>query len=377
MEWPASDEEDERYVSLLPPERTLAAFDGGTIVGTSGTFELEMSIPGASIPAAALTMVTVAQTHRRRGLLRRMMQEHVEAAETRGDAISVLWASEAPIYGRFGYGVASEHDVVQVDTRGLQVPVRHGVDALELIEGDARLDVLTKIYDAVRLQRAGMISRNATWWNERHLRDPEFRRQGASARRYLISTRDGKPTGFLAYRQRPKMEAGIADGEVRVAELIATDSRAEASLWRYALAIDLHPRLEAWCLPVDSVLPWVVDDRRRIRRHRTDAVWVRICDVPKALSARRYDEDGEICFEVRDPMKRVDGTYLLTVEDGRGRCERTDREAEIALGLDVLGTLYLGGFRAAELAHAGLIPDAAMLDPLFATQGAPWCAEVF
>lgn len=378
-EWPESDEEDERYVSLLPPERTLAVFDGTRIVGTSGTFELEVSIPGGSIPAAALTMVTVAQTHRRRGLLRRMMEGHVQAAESRGDAISVLWASEAPIYGRFGYGVATEHDVVEIDTRGLEIPMQHGDDALELVEGDARLDVLPGIYESLREVRAGSISRSATWWKERHLRDPSFRRQGASALRHLVSRRDGVPTGYLAYRQRLQMEAGIANGVVRVVELIALDARAEASLWRYALSIDLHPRLEAWCLPVDSALPWILSDRRRVRRHRTDAVWVRLCDVPAALSARRYAEDGELCFALRDPMGRVDGTYELAVRGGRGACARTEREPEVTLDLDVLGTLYLGAFRASELAQAGVLPHdaAARLDSLFTTTRAPWCAEIF
>ena len=347
-------------------------------MGTSGSFELDMSIPGGSMPVAALTMVTVAHTHRRRGILRRMMNAHVDAAEANGEAISVLWASEAPIYGRFGYGVATDQDSVELDGRGVDVAKQHGDDVLDLVEGDARLDVLPKVYDAFRESRAGLISRSETWWRERHLRDPGFRRAGASARRYVVAHRDGEPTGYVAYRQRPNMEHGIAGGAVLVTELVALDSQAEASLWRYVLAIDLHPHVSAWSVPVDSALPWLVSDRRRVQRKRADAVWVRVCDAAAALSARRYAADGELCFSVVDPMKRVDGTYLLTVRDGVGECRKTDREAEVTLGLDVLGTLYMGGFRASELGHAGIVSGPIeRLDRLFATTRAPWCAEIF
>lgn len=380
MDWPASDDEDERYVSLLPPERTLAAFDGSSIVGTSGTFGVEMSIPGSSIPVAALTMVTVAHTHRRRGILRTMMQHHVESAESRGDLLSVLWASEAAIYGRFGYGIAAEHDAATVEARGLDIPLGHGADALRMVDGPER-ELVCEVYESARRQRAGMLGRSATWWSERHFRDPEFRRRGASARRYVVAERGDAITGYLAYRQRPKMEGGIADGEVQVDELIALDAQSAATLWRHATRIDLHPRLSVWSLPVDGELPWLVDDRRKVRTVRADAVWVRICDVPGAMTARTYDHDGRVTFCVVDPMHRVDGTYALEVQEGRASCRRVDAPAEVELGLNVLGTLYLGGFRAWSLAHAGALRAPhdviARLDRLFATRRAPWCAEIF
>lgn len=376
MEWPASEDEDERYVSLLPCSRTLAAFDGSRIVGTSGTFALDFSIPGARVPVAALTMVTVAQTHRRQGILRGMMNAHVDAAEQRGDALSALWASEAPIYGRFGYGVAAEYDAIEIDTRGLAI---HGAeDALTLVESNDASVV--QVYEQLFPERAGLISRNETWWRERHFRDPAFRRHGASAKRYIVASRQGVPTGYLAYRQKPKMEHGIADGTVEVVELFAADAAAAASLWQYACSIDLHPHVSAWNVPVDSPLPWLCADRRRVRRHRTDSIWIRLCDVEAALTARRYEADGEVTFGVVDPMERVTGTYRLRVSGGVGACERIDSAAELTLKLADLGSLYLGGFRARELVRAGAIAAggaADRLDRMFETARAPWCAEIF
>ncbi|HEY7970451.1 MAG TPA: GNAT family N-acetyltransferase, partial [Candidatus Limnocylindrales bacterium] len=88
--------------------RVWAAFEGDRIVGTFRSFAGRLTVPGCSeLPAASVTGVTVAPTHRRRGILGRLVAAEHAAARDRGEAIAILFATEYPIYGRFGYGPAT------------------------------------------------------------------------------------------------------------------------------------------------------------------------------------------------------------------------------------------------------------------------------
>ena len=138
-------ESEERLRVLVDRSQTWAVFDGSTIAGTAASFQLDIGIPGGTLPISGLTMVTVRPTHRRRGLLRQLMQRHIDDAKQRGYAASGLWASEATIYGRFGYGVAAEHDEVTIeDSRHTQVTPRD-FDQLEWIDEARAREVLPDI----------------------------------------------------------------------------------------------------------------------------------------------------------------------------------------------------------------------------------------
>ena len=90
------------------PERTLGAFDGGRCVATFRSFAQELTVVGGRlVPADAISNVTVTSTHRRRGLLTRMMARDLAAAKERGDVVATLIAAEYPIYGRYGFGPAT------------------------------------------------------------------------------------------------------------------------------------------------------------------------------------------------------------------------------------------------------------------------------
>src|SRR3954452_22646920 len=101
------DEAIEHYASTHEVGRSLAWFDGGRIVATTGAFTREVTVPGGALRSAAVTAVGGRPTHRRRGLLTGMMRVQLDELRERGDAIAMLWASEGAIYGRFGYGVAA------------------------------------------------------------------------------------------------------------------------------------------------------------------------------------------------------------------------------------------------------------------------------
>jgi len=368
----------DRTRALVDRSQMWAAFDRGQIVATSGTFDLSIGTPGGgSLRMAGLTMVTVRPTHRRRGLLRALMQLHLDDARARGYPISGLWASEASIYGRFGYGMATEAYAVEIADAGTVVVAGGGpLDELEWIDEARARAVLPSIYAVATADRPGALRRTEVWWRERRFLEAAFARGGASRLRHVLARRDDRLVGYIAYRQRGGFTASLPSGRTEIKELIAVDTRAEATLWRFALGMDLFPTVTWWNAPVDDVLPWMVNDPRRIQRRRTDDLWLRIEDVAATLEARRYPADGGLRFAIDDTT-----AWELAVDEGRGRCTASTRAPDLRLDRATLSSLYLGGVSASRLARAGLVHgDVAAIataDRLFASAVAPWCPEVF
>jgi predicted acetyltransferase len=366
---------DERFNALVDRSQAWAAFDGKNIVATTASYQHEIGVPGGgSLPTAGLTMVTVRPTHRRRGLLRQLMQRHLDDARQRGYAASALWASEAVIYGRFGYGIAAEHDEIKIaDARHLHITARD-FDDIEWVDEARAREVLPDIYARATAQRPGMLRRSAAWWQHRRFVEHVWAREGASLRRHVVARRGDALVGYIVYRQR-HMDGPTPGGKAAIVELHGVDARAEATLWRFALTIDLFAQVGWWCAPTDDLLPLIVNNPRLVERRRTDNLWLRIEDAPAALRARRYTSDGVLRFTFQG------NTYELVVDDGRATCTPTNREAELEIEHAALGSLYLGGFSASRLARAGHVRgDARALataDRLFASAVAPWCAEVF
>lgn len=364
---------DARFRALIADGRSFAAFDRGMVVGTAATFDFSLTVPGGALPMAGLTMVSVRPTHRRRGILRRLMELHLGEARARGVAVSGLWASEAAIYGRFGYGVAAEANDLSFRAPGLELS-DGPADELEFL-GEVAPSALPPLYEAVRKTRPGMLSRSDAWWKWARFTERPLFTPTPSPRRHVLVHRDGVPTGYVTYRQRLAFEHGLAAGTVEVEELLAVDRRAELTLWRFLCAVDLFPQVRFWNSPVDSILPFVASDPRRLRRNRTDTLWLRIEDVPAALSARTYAADGLLRLEVEGQG------YELRVDGGVARCVAGAGPSELRLDRRTLGSIYLGGFRVSLLARAGRIdgdPEAlALADRMFESALAPWCPEVF
>lgn len=372
-----------RFDALFEYDRTFAVFDGDDIVGTCAGFSLGLTVPGGvQVPMGGTTIVTVQPTHRRQGLLRRLMNRHLDDVAMRGEPVAGLWASEGGIYGRFGYGVAtSRYKTVVKDaghTRDLGT-----TGNVRLVTKDAAGPVVRKLYEQSLRHRAGMLTRSDAWWSKRVLADVESWRGGASSLRYVIYTsEDGTPAGYAMYRQKATWDDFTPSGEISVEEVVTVNRAAHAALWGFLINIDLFPNVDSWNLPVDDPLPLLVADFRRVRRTVSDALWVRIMDVPAALEARRYEYDGSTVVGLTDAGRPANtGNYRLDVVDGVASCERVTASAEVAMDIDVLGHLYLGGGSASMMAAAGRLSGDAdavtMLHRLFRTDVAPWCPFVF
>lgn len=372
----------ERFHAIFDRERTFAAFDGDDIVGTVTAFSLGLTVPGGSVvPMGGTTVVSVKSTHRRRGVLRAMMDRHLSEIAERGEPLAGLWASEGSIYSRFGYGPATYRHVMEAGAESLTfIGAPDPGTTIRIVDPGKAGPVIRDVYERARVATSGALTRSDAWWDHRILADVESWRGGKSAQRYLVAEREGTPTGYAIYRQKSKWDDFIATGEVSVEEVISVDPSAHREIWRFLANVDLFPNLAYWNLPVQDPLPQMVTDQRRVRRSVSDGLWVRIMEVPSALEARTYQSDGAVTFRVSDPGRSPEG-FRLEVVAGIGNCEPFTGDVDLTLTSDVLGHVYLGGGSAGAMAGAGRIegdPTAVgTLDRLFRTAQAPWCPEVF
>jgi predicted acetyltransferase len=356
-----------------------AAFEGDEIVGGAGAFPFELSVPGGgSLPCGGITAVGVHPTHRRRGVLRAMMDAQLRDVHERGEPIAALWASEETIYGRFGYGIASW-------AGALSVP--HEWDAfaepLELagttrfVTPDEALELFPPIYDAVRRRRPGMTSRSEAWWKNRHLRLPE--EETSAPRRFVVLELDGEPQAYARYRTHFSFDSGTSSSRLVVSEALGTTPWATAAIWRFLLDVDWMATVEVSLAPPDHPLFLLLGNLRRAGYRMGDGLWVRLVDLPAALNGRAYGEGGHLVLEVRDAIcDWNDGRWRLA----DGACERTDEEPDLALDVSALGSAYLGAVSFAQLREASRVEErregaVAHADALFAYRPLPWCLEIF
>jgi predicted acetyltransferase len=366
--------------------RTLAVFDGDEIVATTAIFDFDMTVPGGmALPNAGVTWVSVKPTHRRQGILTRMMQRQLNDVRERGQAWASLWASESIIYGRFGYGLAAEGVDLEIDRLRTDIafePARASNGRLRIVSREQALEAWPAPYDEVRANTPGMYTRSETWWEKKLMRAKEPPGgSGGGTRFYAQYEEGGRVLGYARYRVRGGGE-GSAGGTVTVQELIAANDSAYASLWRYIFGVDLIATIKAHLRRVDEPLFYMLADSRRLQRRPHDSLWVRLVDVPAALEARRYSQEGRIVFDVRDPFcSWVEGRYELEAGSEGARCAPTDAEADITLNAADLGAAYLGGARLTALRRAGRVEgDWSALrraDAMFTWDPAPWCPEVF
>lgn len=369
----------EREQKLLPPSRALAAYDGDRPVGLAAAYAFDLSIPGGELPCAGVTWVGVLPSHRRRGILRDFMRRQLDDIRGWGEPIAALWASEAAIYGRFGYGLAAPGLYAKSD------PARFALRddgrpaaAVRLIDADEAFRLFPAVYNAVRARRAGMLSRSETWWKELRLADPKEWRRGASQKFYAVAEVDGVAAGYATYRVKSEWEDGFARGEVRVVEAFASSTAVELELWRFLHGIDLIVKVDVFSVDPGSSVLLNVRDPRALGLKLADALWLRLVDVDAALKARSYKPAQSVVLEVTDELCPWNaGRYR--VGDDAGRTEDT---ADLALDVADLASAYLGAFDFHRLVHAGRAQErregaAEDATLLFRTDLPPYCPEVF
>src|SRR5438093_3269953 len=370
----------QRWVDQLGLERMHAAWSDDAIVGGAAAFTFNMTVPGGDLPTAGVSVVGVYPTHRRRGILRSLMRAQLDDVQERGEPMAAPWASEEPIYGRFGYGLAGfcgEIALPHEYTAFAQAVEPAGT--LRFLEQDEVLEELPPVFERTRADWPGMFSRNRLWWEHREVEDPPERRDGAGPKRWIVYEQNGSIEGFAVYRHQPEWEYGSTIAELRVLEAFGSSAEAMRDLWGFLLAIDWKATVKSWLLPPDHPLFLLLEAPRRLRYRLGDSLWVRLVDVGAALSGRSYSSEESLALEVTDEFCPWNERRWKL--EG-GNAERTKEPPDLRLPVQSLGSAFLGGVQFAALARAGWVEEVregalARADGLFRWDRLPWCPQIF
>ncbi len=368
-------------------DRMVGALDGATWVGGGSADSVRLTVPGGvEVRTAAITGVGVSPTHRRRGIMTRIMRWLIDQAADRGEPLAVLHASEGGIYPRFGFGLGTLQGTVDMDRAHFRfaTPVEP-LGRVRFVELDEAMRLIPPIYDQVRVGRAGEISRSPAGWRLKYLGDVPWRRSSIGPKFNAVLEVDGEVRGFVVYRLKEDWDDRGARSVLTVLDLAGLDVAAERALWDWVTSIDLVGRIKAWHAPVANPLILQLTDFRRMGLVIGDGIWVRLVDLPAALGARSYAGDGRVTLDVTDAFCPANaGRWTLEVAGDRATVSQAAAAVEPDLALDTadLATVYLGGFSFADLARAGRVRecrDGALIaaDRLFATAEAPWCSTMF
>ena len=385
-----TDDDSRAFRLTFPFDRAVGAVERGKIVGTSAVLPFELTLPGrVSVPMGGVTRVAVLPTHRRRGILRRLMQEMFVDMSRHGELVAALFASEGSIYGRFGFGPAASAIAFNLERplAGFASFAGRASGRIYLLDAGAAASQLPAIYESPRLLQPGATNRPTDWWNS-YLADPPFQREGMSRLYHAVHVDEaGLADGYVSYRLKQNWVGEGAMNQAGVVELVAADANSYRALWEYVLETDLVKTITCWRGRVDEPLRWLLADPRRFNVQALfDNLWLRVLDVPRALSARAYGRPGDLVLEIESHVATSDSErFRLQVEKtgipGVG-CAATSGSPDLVLGMVELAAVYLGGVTFAALAEAGRIREMTpgtieLADAMFRARTAPFCSTDF
>ena len=353
-------------------------------VATFSSWDQEMNVGGPELlPLRMITDVTVAPTHRRRGLLRRLMSEDLADAAAKGVPLAALTVSEGSIYGRFGFGPATRLRSVEVDVRPGRFRLRHDATdepgSLQLVEPKDAYPLTREVYAEHLARTRGEVARPAFY---EQVFSGDFNWETGGPDRVLSTVlhldADGRADGYCTYR--------VKEGEthdqhhIRVADMVALTPAAHLRLWQFLADVDLISHVRARVLLDDPLDHAVVDPRTVETKAQRDMLWLRILDLPTALEARPWREDASVVLEVADDLGHIAGRWRVSTDKGRARVERTEDSPGVSLSAETLATLYLGDRLVPTMAAAGRVtgPDVETFAAMADHAGpAPYCRTGF
>ncbi|MGB7365260.1 MAG: GNAT family N-acetyltransferase [Rhodococcus sp. (in: high G+C Gram-positive bacteria)] len=335
---------------LTASSEIFLACDGDLPVGVTMHFPMDVTVPGGtSLPATGVSWVSVAPTHRRRGILRRLFTAQHERFEDAGKPLSVLTASEATIYERFGYGAATQGVNFTIDRRFTafrkELPPPEGA---RLMTSEQARELLPDIHDRWRRVTPGAQPMPTTRW-QRFFADRKNARGGFSKLFFIVH-----PDGYVAFRRGYRVGTAGAQ-EARVDSFVAVTDEARSALWQVLCGVDLVESIEVTLPAGDPLLTLLTDRRVPAVTGVKDGLWVRLMDVPAALTARTYAIDTDLTIAVEDPFLNAGGVFRFVTRDGRAEVTPTTGEPDVTLSSSVLGSMYLGAHRARQFAAAGRV----------------------
>ena len=351
--------------------RWRVAFDGDAIVGQASSYSFDVTLPGGTtVPMGGVTWVSTASTHRRQGLMRRVIGAVHEDIDERGEPVATLGASEGGIYEHVGYGIATRMRVTTIDRRLARIrpEFRQPPGTVRLVAGDEDIAaIIAPIWNLYRRTRVGEVSRSETWQD--FMADQHSRREGTSSVGYYLLHADG----YALYRIQQRWNDGQPAHVVHLEELVAVTADAHAALWQTLLDTDLAGEIKSRCVAVDDPLPYLLDNQRALRTtDLSDGVWANVRDVGVAFGARTYRSVDRIVVEVDGTRWAIDGG-----PEG-GSCKTVRSRPDLVTSHPGLSSLLYGGVQPSELVAGRRMTarnaDAlARADIFFTTSLAPHC----
>ncbi|MER7702582.1 GNAT family N-acetyltransferase [Kitasatospora sp. NPDC097605] len=368
--------------SVFEPKRSLVARTAGRTSGTCAVYSLEMTLPGGPRAVAGLGYVSVAPEFRRRGVMSAMVRRVLHTLHEGGaEPVAALNTTEAGIYGRFGFGLASQAAKVRIHRHARELRLDGGDRTVRIGAPEEHSAALAAVHARCLRERPGTLARNAAWAARAVLDLPDHR--GGSGRLLcMVAEDDGEPSGYALYRLTAAWEDSVPRYEVSVRELFARDPGSHAALWRALLDVDLAGSVVA-DRPVDDPVLALLTDPRSAAPVLRDQLHVRLVDVDRALEQRGYATETDLVLDVTDPLcPWNERRFRLRTGPEGGECRPTTAAADLELTVRELGALHLGGTSLVQLARAGLVrelrPGAARAAATaFRHDPAPFCPIVF
>jgi predicted acetyltransferase len=374
------------HKNALEPDRTFGYQVGGRWIATCSAYSRNMSVPGGgSVPTAAVTVVTVSPSYRRRGLLTAMMKHQLADVHRRQEPLALLWASESLIYGRYGYGHAAPRLSISGRTRsaGFSPGVDLGSGSAGEVDRDEFLATVRPLHAKLLAQRNGALDRDDGRW-EVTVYDPEAWRHGASALRFVLHySKAGRVDGYATFRIKQGGDDQWPNAEVQVDEIDATGPAAYAALWRFVLDLDLVRSYSRHNAPMDEPLRYLVANPGTVKTNLSDGTYARLVDVPRALEARTYASDIDVVLGVRDSvLSHNNRSFRLQAGPEGASVTPVRGSADVTLDVRELGAIYLDGTRLTTLHNAGLVQQrtdgsVAAISAAFAAPRPPFCPDHF
>ena len=364
---------------LEPPmpdlDRAIAAYHDSNIVGTAHAFATKMNIPGGILNCAAVDYVAVLPTHRRRGILTKLMKEQLTDIYERGETIAALHPSESLIYGRFGYGIGTYDENWEIDTRHsvYKTPIDYD-GSFEFEKPSLVNESIPSLYETSMRNRPGSILPTSDHW-ERIAGDTKVSNGNLQQYFHVKYLSLGKHKGYVRY--------SIDKDVVIVVDLMASSLQAHAALWRFCFDIDLIWKVKASRRPTDDPLLFMLTDPRRLTRNVKDSLWIRLIDVQKALESRSYNVTGTLVFKINDAFcSWNDEVFELEIQSGGVHCSVSKKSPDLVVDVSDFASTYLGTIGFSKLKNSGRLEEHTqgsvnLADQMFNSELSPWCPYSF
>ena len=372
-------DQDARYLNMKKSyfdfDRTLAVIHKNGIIGGCVSSQYLLNIPGTQAKVAAVADVSVLPNHRRKGLLTKMMRTQLTNIYERDELFAALWAEESPIYGRFGYGIASIHEdwILHRQNNEFNINVP-GNGTIEYINSSKITELLPIIYEKATFDVPAVIRRPELYWKV-IAEDFESKRNNESKMQHVIYRQGNEINGYVSYRTVPE---GIS-----IHELMGTDLNSTVGLWRFCLDMDLRLKSQIYRRPLDDILPMLLTDPGKLSRTIKEGLWLRLVNIEKALELRKYSLDTRLVLKVIDSFcEWNDQTFELQTSDNGNKCSPSNLKADICITASDLASVYLGAIKFSTLLKSGRIQletDNAIhkADMMFSYKHAPWSPFYF